>query len=1471
MIALSLLSLCRVRARNAFLLFALAASSAFANHQEFDQCPDLHINGGESIAPDVTVRDTGQPVYDGMVLPTSTYLRFHMVGAAYGECDTYRPAIGGGCEPGSVDERKVASLPLDLFAKTTSLNGQYFLGQIVGKDPATGQTKLYHVLDSHNASTSTGPLDQPLNSAGVYRFRMRNSIYSTFCLIDPNRVDTYLTVYARDNSNDENLGCSNEKGKETGVGNPCDVAIGNKYQREVDSATAILPIVRHYNSQLRVDFGLGFGWLTPYHRRLHLFTVATGPTARARRSDGYSELFTKSAGVWVGEADSVTTLLEDASGFTLRYKDRSSDRYDLNGRLLSETDPSGKTNTLTYDSGTGRLAQVADDFGHVLTFQYNADGRISSITNPGNNAIAYTYDAEGNLTQVTYPDAAIRKYLYENTTFKNHLTGIEDPGAVRFATYAYNSSGKVTSSEHANGAGRVTLSYTNSTSTAVTDALNTARTLQFSRIRNAYRTTSISGTSCNWCQSSKSTSYDTNGNPSIVTDFKNVQTRYTYDLTRNLETSRTEAYGTPRARTITTQWHATFRVPTQIDEPGRRTTFTHDTNGNVLTKTVLDTATSDSRTWTYTYNTFGQVLTADGPRTDVTDVSTYTYYSCTSGFECGQLHTIANALGHITTYNTYNSDGQPLTITDPNGVVTTLTYDARQRLTSRTVGSEQTTFEYWPNGLLKKATLPDGTFLEYTYDPARRLTEIEDSEGNRIVYTLDAFGNRVAEQLYDPSSALTQTRTRVFNTLNQLWKEIGAAGTANVTTQFSYDNNSNQTGINAPLSRNTTQAYDELNRLTQVTDPLSGTIQFGYNALDQLISVTDPRSKVTSYTYNALGDLTQQVSPDTGTTTNTYDAMGNLLTSTDARSKTGAYSYDALNRVTSVTYPDQAISYTYDSGTNQKGRLTQVTDASGSTNWIYDTHGRVLSRQQSMGVSKTLGYAYDSAGRLQTLTLPSGNTISYGYTDGKVTSLTLNGSTTIISSVLYQPFGPTGGWTWGNGTLAIREYDADGKITDIDSAGLKTYSYDDAFRVTAITDTVNSSLSQSYGYDLLDRLTSAMGTSLNQGWTYDGNGNRLTQTGSAASSYTVSSTSNRLSNVSGALTRTYTYDTSGNALGDGTVTFAYNDAGRMVSATKASVTTTYALTALGQRVKKTTGGSSTYFVYDDGGHLVGEYDNAGTLIEETVWFGNAPVATLRPNGGTGVSLYYVHSDHLSTPRRISRPSDNVIVWRWDSDPFGTTVANEDPDGDSNLLVSNLTFPGQYFDTETGLHYNYFRDYDPQVGRYLQSDPIGLGGGVNTYGYVSGNPLNMLDPTGLEGATFYTDPRFKMQWGTPEDLCVARALIDSLLNVTPFVGAYRAFTQEPSSLDVVSSGATTGAAVTWYASRGADAADVERLRQLEQWRRNRREQELLQQSIESRRAFRSIMRGFAKSLGAVGLTVEAADFYRAIRKCACQQE
>jgi len=152
------------------------------------------------------------------------------------------------------------------------------------------------------------------------------------------------------------------------------------------------------------------------------------------------------------------------------------------------------------------------------------------------------------------------------------------------------------------------------------------------------------------------------------------------------------------------------------------------------------------------------------------------------------------------------------------------------------------------------------------------------------------------------------------------------------------------------------------------------------------------------------------------------------------------------------------------------------------------------------------------------------------------------------------------------------------------------------------------------------------------------------------------------------------------------------------------------------------------FSYDEAGHLLGEYDGTGALIEETVWLGDIPVATLRPNGAS-VSIYYVHSDQLNTPRQITRSSDNAQLWTWFSDPFGTDAANANPAG-LGVFAYNIRFPGQLFDGEAGLHANGLRDYDPAIGRYPTSDPIGLWGGINTYGYVAGNPLSWIDPWGL---------------------------------------------------------------------------------------------------------------------------------------------
>lgn len=133
----------------------------------------------------------------------------------------------------------------------------------------------------------------------------------------------------------------------------------------------------------------------------------------------------------------------------------------------------------------------------------------------------------------------------------------------------------------------------------------------------------------------------------------------------------------------------------------------------------------------------------------------------------------------------------------------------------------------------------------------------------------------------------------------------------------------------------------------------------------------------------------------------------------------------------------------------------------------------------------------------------------------------------------------------------------DGKITQLDSAGLDTYSYDDAFRITGITDTTNAANSWTYGYDLLDRLTTANKAGTTIGFTYDANGNRLTESGTNASTYSVSSTSNRLNSVSGSLAKSYTFDAAGNITSDGTHTFAYNNRGRMKSSTTGGAATHY--------------------------------------------------------------------------------------------------------------------------------------------------------------------------------------------------------------------------------------------------------------------------------------------------------------------------
>ena len=832
----------------------------------------------------------------------------------------------------------------------------------------------------------------------------------------------------------------------------------------------------------------------------------------------------------------------------------------------------------------------------------------------------------------------------------NALTGITDENGSRFATYTYDHVGQAVATEHAGGAGQAAVAYA-AASSNVTDALGTVRTIGYQKFFGAVKPTSTakpaeSGTG----NATEERSYDANGNLASLTDFVGNRTNYTYDLARNLQTSRTEGLTsaggvTPQTRTIATEWDANFRLPQRIAEPLRITTNVYDPDGTQCgargalcsrsgqattdangSQGFSATATGAPQIWTYTYNANGSVLTVNGPRTDVADITTYTYYANDDADlgKRGNVASIANAAGHTTNITAYNAHGQPLTIVDPNGLTTANTYDERQRLKTRTVGSELTTYDYDDAGQLTKVTLPDGSFLSYSYDAAHRLTGMQDNGGNHIAYTLDAMGNRTQEQVFDPASALVQTRSRVYSNLNHLFQELGAL---NQTTAYGYDDQGNVTSVKDPLDHVTQYQYDALNRLKQVTDPGTGVTQYAYNGRDALTQVTDPRSLVTGYTVDGLGNPTQQSSPDTGSTVNTYNAAGNLLTQTDAKGQLTTYAYDALNRVTLITFHDGSKqAYTYDQGTNGVGRLSSITETNPSNQqtsliqYAYTPHGRVSSETRTVGgVQYALGYAYDTAGRLSGLTYPSGRTLTYSFDSvGRVSgiSTTFNGQTqAVVSGVAYHPFGGVKSYTLGNGQVYTRSYDQDGRIASY-TLGAKSFSigYDAASRIEFISEFGSPANTNNYAYDSVDRLLSAVTPGTSYSYTYDLVGNRRTKTvGAASETLDYGASSNRVATLTPGTgpARSFVFDPNGSTTNDGVNTYAYDVRGRMVQATSVIGATSYQVNALGQRIRKTNSQADRVFHYDTRGRLIAETDPAGALQRELIYLGDIPVGVVQ--------------------------------------------------------------------------------------------------------------------------------------------------------------------------------------------------------------------------------------------------------------------
>jgi len=1130
-----------------------------------------------------------------------------------------------------------------------------------------------------------------------------------------------------------------------------------------------------------------------------------------------------------------TTELYDANGYLIKiiYRDQrtltlayggSYGSYVYGTLLGTVTDERGRVLTFKYAPlQFGSLAPVL---------------RLVEVDTPDSLSIKYGYDSStGMLNSVSYVGTVngqsvtqTRTYVYgENGAPSYAMTGLVDEASQRYTSWSYDARGRATLSVH--GAttdypGRTELTYNSDGSTSIKNWIDGTAGLSFTRLfafNVVQGVANLASVSCGSCTSAaiqlpgipeqpSSVAYDASGYPTSHTDFNHVITTTQYDDVSGLLMQKVEASGTSNQRTTNLTWDTALRVPLTrkvLDTQNnvfQQFGWAYNTRGQPTARCEIDptisaaaaytctatgTVPAGVRRWTYTYcdavdgsqcPLIGLVLSATGPRTDLTQTTSYAYYlDDTSTHRHGDLKTVTDALGHVTTLASYDGAGRITRTIDPNSSVTDYTYTPRGWLASRTVrfnpdGSADTyndattNITYTAYGAVQTITDADGVKITYGYDAAHRLTTITDALGNVLQYTLDASGNRTAEKTFATgSSTPSRTLTRTFNTLGQLTQVVDGLNHTvfDASASGSYDGNGNLLQSSDANGIVHQQSYDALNRLVQSIDNLNGadtatrnttTIQ-SWDALDRLTKVIDPSNLTTTYGYDGLSNRISLSSPDSGISQASFDAAGNMLSRTDANGITVSHSYDALDRRLTDSYADSTLnaSYHYDdpdsvvscsspgSPANPIGHLTRIVEATVTTTWCYDHNDHLAQQAQlTAGHTDLTWFYFSGAGRLGGRIAPDNVGAFYDYDSaGRVVNVVIppgqilpNGASP-VQQITYLPFGPMTSYRL-NSQIITRSYDANYALTDITSAALNLhFARDPLGNIIALGNAPGASpATETYTYDPLYRLTgiSDAGTAL-ESYTYSPTGDRLSKTapGLATGAYLYTTGTHQLASING-IPRAN--DTNGNTTGaisaGQTWGYGYNGRNRMtvVQASGATVGT-YIYNALGQRIQKTTTAptaTTQRYFYDEQSHLIGEY-TAGGSNRDTIWLGDMPVATVDTTGSASV-VNFVIGDGLGTPRVVIDGTGTAIwSWAYQGNPFG-----EQQPTSSTGYVLNLRFPGQYYDAESGLFHNGFRDYCQVCGRYIQSDPIGLAGGISTYATDLNNPLSYNDPLGLRSPT-----------------------------------------------------------------------------------------------------------------------------------------
>ncbi|MDO3382376.1 RHS repeat-associated core domain-containing protein [Gilvimarinus algae] len=708
----------------------------------------------------------------------------------------------------------------------------------------------------------------------------------------------------------------------------------------------------------------------------------------------------------------------------------------------------------------------------------------------------------------------------------------------------------------------------------------------------------------------------------------------------------------------------------------------------------------------FSYDARGNISTMTDAKSNV---STFNEYD-----DLDRLLSVTNALQEETIYF---YEGNNLVATEQNrkpdgqggfsqGLHTKYFFNSEQRVIRTEQLSDQglvtqSAFTYDSRGLILTGSDGHNPAAVFTYDKLGQLKTQTDANGHALSYEYDAAGRRTLEaDLND----LSRIRRYTYDSLDRLIKEevLGV----NTTVESEYE-------------------YDALGNIVRVKDGNQGAFVFTYDALSRRVSEQRPMGELTTIHYNNRDEQVKVVTPRGSKLTYEYAPWGGL-------ERVDVFSSEAS------TVSEYHQRFEYDLNTNIHKSYDSRISAIPLYTYEYDTLDRLAHTTVHYipGGDRELAFEYNDRGLQKSITYNNGvvqtvNTFQYD-TLNRLKSANLVGR---AYSAFYSEDNRLEGVDNSNGTMARFEYRPAGELKSVHyHHGAKTiealvYGFDAIGRRDSVNDKDGT---HTYEYDSFDRLTSVL-YDPSKGLRdfsaeYDAIGNRKEADEPNAYRYDTNQ------QLIGMDQYTLDYDDAGNLINQetnqGTRVFSYDAFERLSQFTQGTTTATYQYDNIGRRISKTVNGNTTWFLWQ-GSSLIAEFTELGSVVAESKRYDYFLSDLLPAQVETSNGIHTIHGDHLGTARFATR-IDGKVAWRANSEAFGKAFIYNDVDKDGQSLVLNTRFPGQYYDAESGLHYNLHRYYDPKLGRYISSDPIGLGGGINTYGYAYANPITYIDPTGELG-------------------------------------------------------------------------------------------------------------------------------------------